>query len=99
MFEGEYTHEGDRCTFETLLRRFELDDPALTGIAEIVHDIDLSDGKFGREDAVGIKRVLAGIASASPDDASRLERGGALFDDLYALAAKERSRASGLLVR
>ena len=44
MFEGEYTHEGDRCTFETLLRRFELDDPALTGIAELVHDIDLSDG-------------------------------------------------------
>ena len=99
MFEGEYTHEGDRCTFETLLRRFALDDPVLTGIAEIVHDIDLSDGKFGREDAMGIKRVLAGIAAACLDDDSRLERGGALFDDLYALAAKEISRASELLDR
>ena len=99
MFEGEYTHEGDRCTFETLLRRFELDDPALTGIAELVHDIDLSDGKFGREDAMGIKRVLAGIAAACPNDDSRFERGGVLFDDLYALAAKELKRDSELLVR
>ena len=88
-FEAEYTHEGDRCTFETLLRRFALDDAALAQVAEIVHDIDLKDGKFGREDAPGIERVLAGIAAANPDDAVRLERGGALFDDLYALASRE----------
>ena len=90
MFEAEYTHEGDRCTFETLLRRFGLADPALGEIAEIVHDIDLKDGKFSREDAAGIERVLAGIAAASPDDATRLERGAALFDDLYALAVADR---------
>jgi hypothetical protein len=96
MFGGEYTHEGDRCTFETLLERFHLADPALAGIAEIVHDIDLSDGKFDREDAVGIQRVLAGIAAACPDDAARLERGAALFDDLYALAAQELGHASAL---
>jgi hypothetical protein len=89
MFQAEYTHEGDRCTFETLLRRFALDDPALVPIAEIVHDIDLKDGKFGREDALGIERVLAGIAAAHADDATRLEHGAALFDGLYALAAKE----------
>ena len=89
MFEAEYTHEGDRCTFETLLRRFRLDDPALHDIAEIVHDIDLRDGKFEREDARGIERVLAGIASAHPDDLSRLERGSELFNDLYALAAAD----------
>src|SRR6267378_1647237 len=89
MFDAEYTHEGDRCTFETLLRRFELDDPALAEIAEIVHDIDLDDGKFGREDALGIKRVLAGIAATSPDDATRLERGAGLFDGLYAQTAQE----------
>jgi hypothetical protein len=89
MFEAEYTHEGDHCTFETLLRRFDLDDPALAEIAEIVHDIDLNDEKFGREDALGIKRVLAGIAATSLDDASRLERGAALFDGLYAQVAKE----------
>jgi len=94
MFEADYTHEGDRCTFETLLRCFGLDDPALGEIAEIVHDIDLKDGKFGREDAVGVERVLAAIASAYSDDALRLERGAALFDELYALAAKEIARAA-----
>lgn len=92
MFEAEYTHEGDRCTFETLLRRFGLDDPALAEIAEIVHDIDLKDSKFGREDAVGIERVLAGIAAASANDAARLERGAGLFDDLYALFTSKDAR-------
>jgi hypothetical protein len=86
---AEYTHEGDRCTFETLLRRFSLDDPALAELAEIVHDIDLDDGKFGRADALGIKRVLAGIAATSPDDATRLERGAALFDGLYVQTTQE----------
>jgi len=90
MFEAEYTHDGDRCTFETLLRRFGLEDRALAEIAEIVHDIDLKDGKFGREDAAGIERVLAGVAAAYPDDAARLERGAQLFDGLYALLQKGR---------
>lgn len=89
MFEAEYTHEGDRCTFETLLHRFGLGDVTLASLAEIVHDIDLKDAKFGREDAVGIERVLAGIAAAHPDDAGRLERGAAVFDDLYALASTQ----------
>ena len=94
MFEAEFTHEGDRCTFETLLRRFRLEDPALAEIAEIVHDIDLRDDKFERQEARGIERVLAGIAAAHPDDASRLERGSELFNDLYALAAAELARAA-----
>ena len=83
MFEAEYTHERDRCTFETLLHRFRLEDPALADIAEVVHEIDLRDGKFERDDARGIERVLAGIAAAHPHDVQRLERGAALFDDLY----------------
>ena len=93
MFDAEYTHEGDRCTFETLLRRFGLDDPALASIAEVVHDIDLKDGKYDREDTAGIERVLAGIAASNADDAARLARGTALFDDLYALAAREAAGA------
>lgn len=85
MFDGEFTHEGDRCTFETLLDRFTLADHALRAIAEVVHDIDLKDEKFGRDDAPGIERVLSGIAAAHADDETRLARGGQLFDDLYAL--------------
>ena len=84
MFQGEFTHDGDRCTFETLLDRFGIDDRALHAIGEIVHDIDLKDEKFGRGDAPGIERVLVGIAAANGDDTARLERGSLLFDDLYA---------------
>jgi hypothetical protein len=92
MFEAEYTHEGNRCTFEVLLERFHLDDPALGVLAEIVHDIDLKDDKFGREEAAGIERVLAGIARAHADDAARLERGAAVFNDLYELLHQERAQ-------
>ena len=83
MFEGEFTHRGDRCTFEVLLLEAALDDPALAAIGEIIHDIDLKDGKYGREEAAGIRTLIAGIASSHNDDNQRLERGAAVFDDLY----------------
>lgn len=83
MFEGEFTHEGDLCSFETILSRFGIDDPALQAIAQIVHDIDLKDAKFRREEAAGIDRLIAGIAMAHKEDVARLERASAAFDDLY----------------
>ena len=88
MFEGEYTHEGDRCTFETLLDRFELaGDPALRAIGEIVHDIDLKDDRFGRPETTGVAAVLAGIARANAQDEERLRYGAPIFDGLYAQLA------------
>jgi hypothetical protein len=87
MFEAEFTHEGELCTFEVLVQRFGLTDPALRAIAEIVHDIDVKDAKYGREEAPGIGQLVAGIAAAHPDDEVRLERGAALFEDLYAVHA------------
>jgi hypothetical protein len=83
MFEGEFTHRGERCTFEVLLAETGLDDPALDAIAEIIHDIDLKDGKYGREEAAGVRSLIAGIAASSPDDEQRLARGAVLLDDLY----------------
>jgi hypothetical protein len=83
MFEGEFTHEGDNCSFETILGRFALDDPALRAIAEIIHDIDLKDAKFRREEASGIDRLVTGIALANKSDTARLQRASAVFDDLY----------------
>jgi hypothetical protein len=83
MFEGEFTHRGDRCTFEVLLAEARLDDPALAAIAEIIHDIDLKDGKYGREEAAGVRSLIAGIAASHVDDTQRLERGAVLLDDLY----------------
>jgi hypothetical protein len=83
MFEGEYTHEGDRCTFEVLLLRAGLDDAALRAIAEIIHDIDLKDDKYGREETAGIRNLIAGIAATQREDAQRIARGSAVLDDLY----------------
>lgn len=83
MFEAEYTHEGDNCTFEVMLDRLGLDDPALRAIAEIIHDIDLKDEKFSRPEAIGLERLISGIALAHPADEARLSRSGDVFDDLH----------------
>jgi hypothetical protein len=90
MFEAEFTHEGDHCTFEVLLQRSGLDEPALAAISEIVHDIDLKDGKFARAEAGGIAALVDGLARADISDHERIERGGALFDNLYALFSNRR---------
>src|SRR4029079_6367403 len=75
MFDAEFTHEGDDCTFEVLVRRMSLDDPALRPVAEIVHDIDLKDEKFGRKEAAGVASLVAGIAASHADDEERRAAG------------------------
>lgn len=90
MFEAEFTHEGDRSSFEILIERMKLNDPALSHIAEIVHDIDIKDAKFSREEASGIDRIIAGIALAHKEDEVRLLRGSAIFDDLYEYFRRKR---------
>jgi hypothetical protein len=92
MFEAEFTHVGDRCTFEVLLERARLDDLALQAIGEIVHDIDLRDAKFGREETPGIAGLIAGIVLAHPGDEQRLMRGAAVLDDLYHYLRKKKRR-------
>jgi hypothetical protein len=84
MFEAEFTHEGENCTFETLLARFEIRDRALRCIADIVHDIDCKEDRYGREETAGIASLIRGITHSIEADAARLERGAAIFDDLYA---------------
>lgn len=91
MYEAEFTHEGDRCTFEVLMERAGLDDPALRVIAEIVHEIDLKDSKFSRPETLGIDRLIAGIAMAHREDESRLDRALAVFDDLYEYYKRKRT--------
>jgi len=84
MPRGEYTHEGDRCTFETLCGRFGLRDAGLTAIGEIVHDIDLKDDKFSRPEVDGIVAVLRGIRDAVADDTDRVQAAASIFEGLYA---------------
>jgi len=93
MYQGEFTHDGDRCSFETLLARFGMTDPALRALGEIVHDVDCKDEKFGRIEAAGIASLIGGLVLAYPDDAKRLERGAAVFEGLYAyISSGARSR-------
>ena len=89
MFDAEFTHEGDKCSFEVLLERFGLRDPGLRAIGEIVHDIDLKDGKYGRADAAGVAQVISAIAMSAKDDDDRVARGSSLFEDLHKLYARE----------
>jgi hypothetical protein len=90
MFEAEFTHEGDKCTFEVLLERAGLKDFALRAIAEIIHDIDLKDDKFGRTEVAGIRTLIDGIRASTSEDARRIERGTEVFNDLYEFFKKRR---------
>jgi len=83
MFEGEFTHQGDRCSFEVLLVHAGLSDPALAAIGEIIHDIDLKDDKYGRAETAGVKSLINGIATPNASDDQRLARGAVLLDGLY----------------
>jgi hypothetical protein len=80
---GDFTHEGDRCTLETLLLRTGIRDGSVSEIAEIVHDIDLKDGKFGRLEAPGVEQILAGLLAGISADSQRLVEGFRIFDQLY----------------
>jgi len=94
MFEAEYSHEGDRCTFETLLDRFDLSEPGLRAVAEVVHDIDLKETKFGRAETPGLAASIAGLCRGYRDDEERLSRGSILFESLLAYYAMKKEARS-----
>jgi len=83
MFGGGFGHEGDRCTFETLTNHFGIADPAVSRVAEIVHDLDLKDSKFGAPDAKTLGLAIDGMKLSQPDDHLLLDQGLALFEALY----------------
>jgi hypothetical protein len=90
MFGVDFTHRGDRCTFETLCAEFGLKRLAHTRIAAIVHDLDLKDGRFGAPEATSVGLIVEGLQLAYADDADLLAAGMTVFDALY--RALERSR-------
>src|SRR5216117_141763 len=83
MFEVEFSHHGDDCTFETLVKRFGIADKAVLKIAEMVHDTDLEDGKFQTIECVGLNVVLGGWARTRIQDAELLAKGMDCFEGLY----------------
>ena len=83
MYQAEFTHQGDQCTFEVLVSKLDAKDAALSAIAEIIHDLDLKDQKFARKETAGVQQVLAGIVAGQSADDARIVRAAYLFDDLY----------------
>lgn len=84
MFEGEFTHEGDWCSFETLLHRLGIEDAALHALGEVIHDVDLKDAKFKRPEVSGLDRAILGVALLHPKDEDRLAAGTAVLEAFYA---------------
>lgn len=83
MFGSGFGHQGDRCTFETLAARFAVRDAAVARIAEIVHDLDLKDGKFGAPEAATLGTAIDGLQLSSMNDSLLLDHGMTLFEALY----------------
>jgi hypothetical protein len=83
MAEVEFSHHGEDCTFETLVKRFGITDRAVLRMAEMVHDADLEDEKFKRCECIGINAVLTGWARAGMADEELLARGMECFEGLY----------------
>lgn len=83
MQGGEFTHHGDLCTFEVLVRSFGIKDKAVGKIAEIVHDLDLKDDKYGNSAGSGIEEVLTGIRKSAREDADMLEKGMDVIEMMY----------------
>jgi hypothetical protein len=93
MFGAEFTHHGEDCTFETMLKRFGLTDiRGLRNIAEIVHDIDLKDDKFNRLEAAGLRAIIDGLSESLRDDRKLLQLSSVIFDGLFALFGKQTNR-------
>jgi hypothetical protein len=78
----EYGHHGADCTFETILRRHNLLDPALWRIAAIVHEADLEDDRYDAPEAPGLDVVLRGLSLTSDDD-TVMALTGPVFNGLY----------------
>jgi hypothetical protein len=91
MFEATFTHVGDRCTFEVLLDQFDVRDTGLRHIAEIVHDIDVKDGKFARDEAPGFASLIAAIALTRKEDEERIALGSTFLDALLELYRRRRA--------
>jgi hypothetical protein len=95
MFGAEFTHHGEDCTFETMLKQFGLaGSKGLREIAQIVHDIDLKDDKFHRLEAAGLNAIIEGLSKVLRDDRKLLQQTSIVFDGLYALLSKESEKKS-----
>jgi hypothetical protein len=86
---AELSHQGEDCTFETLVKRARLRDRRLARLAEVVHEADLRDGKYPHEEARGIDVAIRALLAASPDDHQVLAHGMMVFEGLYTTTSRK----------
>lgn len=95
MPDVELGHHGPHCTFETLVQRFGIGDPAVTSISHVVHDLDLKEARFAMPEGAAVNRIVHGLRDAHADDHQLLERGMDMIEALYRSFASEHSRRNG----
>jgi hypothetical protein len=83
------SHRGDACSFETMLKEYDLGDPVLREISEIIHDADLMDDMYGRPESDGLDAVIRGLQLVLPDDEALALHTDVVFDGLYAYLRRE----------
>jgi hypothetical protein len=83
------SHRGDACSFETMLKEYDLGDPVLREISEIIHDADLMDDMYGRPESDGLDAVIRGLQLVLPDDEALALHTDIVFDGLYAYLRRE----------
>lgn len=92
MVDAEFTHEADRCSFETLLLRAGLyNDPALVAIGEIIHDLDIGDSKFARPETADVGAMLSGVCASTDDDLQRLASASDAFNQFHAFFSNRKT--------
>lgn len=92
MVDAEFTHEGDRCSFEMLLLRADLtDDHALVAIGEIIHELDIGDGKFVRPETAGVGAMLSGVCASTDDDLQRIAMASEALNQFHAFFSNRKS--------
>ncbi|MDV3455824.1 chromate resistance protein [Sphingomonas sp. HF-S4] len=92
MADAEFTHEGDRCSFETIVLRGNLTgDSGLAALGEIIHELDIGDGKFARPETAGVGAMLSGVCASSDDDLERIARASDALDQFYAFFSSRKA--------
>jgi hypothetical protein len=86
---ARFSHHGEDCSFETFLKEYSLQDPVLVEIAEIIHDADLMDDKYGRPESEGLDVIIRGMQLVLPDDQSLIRSTDVIFDGLYTYLSRE----------
>jgi hypothetical protein len=92
MYDGEFSHQGSQCTFETFIQRFGLHDPVVVRLGQIVHDVDIKDARYGLPESVAVAHLVEGLRQLYADDHALLAHGIGMFE---ALARSFESPAPG----